>query len=609
MDRQILSEINRFREIMGLSVISEAATPGTGILDLIFGAAGKTGDEFAEALGKNIDDISDPFMRDVVEKMKSSIDDNIGEFGGKNADEVLDDISAIAKGELRPLAGLDKLLSRVESEILNNPSLSEKYLDNFLDTYPSVKNFVNDTDRNSLLKSLKDEFPDQFDTEYNKLIDNVNDELDTLGVSQSVRDKIINKIDTNIGKSIPSNIGDEGDLIDDVIDSLGDESEEIDISSEISDFLNKSEVYKGWENLTSDQLNAFKLQEFKKLKDEIFNSGGGLTETQQAKVLWFANQGYITKDLYNKLLSIKSPSFAVLDNAWAAYKQLKNTAGPNSKIPGFSEYFEKNWSSEYSKYQNWKLWGVKTKQWVLRNFFKIKNGQGKIDLSTIGGTLLNWVLLSLIPTLGAGLVYYKQGTGFANREGKILLLNNKEDRDKWFNEFFRDTSEEFNVHTSDGKVEELPLNSDTRNEGYSKTPPTIKTVLGFTESGAAVLETETPVYFMGLEYKYFVLDISTLSQGLSDKLGDFNADLDAYLTNPLLSQSATTSGKYKDDLESFKKWYVSRGSQYETADMSKAGKDDKGWYLGPTATKRYTLNSDSTGFDKKDIDKKDIEKK
>ena len=171
MDKVILSEINRIREIMGMSLIMEATGPGSGILDLIFGTVGKTGDEFAEALGKNIDDISDPIMRDVVEKMKSSIDNNLGEFGGKSADEVLEDLNAIFRGEFRPLTGLDDFLKRIETSILDNPDLSKKYLDKLLDTYPTVTSIINNAETKANLNSLKDEFPLTYERDFKGYID------------------------------------------------------------------------------------------------------------------------------------------------------------------------------------------------------------------------------------------------------------------------------------------------------------------------------------------------------------------------------------------------------------------------------------------------------
>ena len=79
---------------------------------------------------------------------------------------------------------------------------------------------------------------------------------------------------------------------------------------------------------------------------------------------------------------------------------------------------------------------------------------------------------------------------------------------------------------------------------------------------------------------------------------DYEATLDAYQTNPLSSGSPAVGGKYKDDLDSFKAWYTSRGDEYKV-DMSKAGKDSNGFYLYPESSKRYTLNSDNSGFDKK----------
>jgi hypothetical protein len=589
MDKVILSEINRIREIMGMSLIMEAAGPGKGILDLIFGAAGKSGDDFAEALSKNVDDISDPFMKDVIENIKSSVDNNISEFAGKTEDEVLDDLNAIFRGESRPLTGLDYLLKRIETSILDNPDLSKKYLDKLLDTYPSVTNLIDNVETKANLNSLKDEFPLTFESDFKNYIDDITEELKAVGVSETAIDKIVKKIKDEYKVSSADNLVDDAQY---EYAGLGDATEDLsdEISSEITNFVNRNkDIYQGWETLTPKELSDFKVIEFNKLKNEIFNGGlAELTDLQQAKLSWFFKQNYINKDLYTKLLNTSSPSFATLNKA---YESFKNSTTKDD----FLKFFEKNYGNEFSKYSNWKLLPIKSKQWFLRNLFDFKKGKW-------GTTLTYWAMILLCPTLGAVLQVVTSGAGEVNKEAKQAFLSNKDNRNRLFNEFFTDPGEEINVHTSDGSVDGYALSSDDRNKTYSQTPPEIQSVLGYMpETGAAVLETKTPVYFQGVEYKYFVLDY-TLGTGLAKKFEDYTTELDAYLTNPLLSSTAKTeekTGAYKDELESFKTWYVSRGEEYKGADMSAAGKDDNGYYLTPESTKRYTIKPDFSGFDKK----------
>lgn len=545
MDKLILSEINRFREIMGMSLIMEATGPGGGILDLIFGAAGKTGDEFAEALGKNIDEISDPFMREVIEKMKSSIDDNIGEFGGKNADEVLDDISAIARGESRTLTGLDNLLGRIESEILSNPQISQKYLDNFLDTYPAVRDLVNDSERNSLLKSLKDEFPDRYDEVYNQLIDDIENELSSIGVSNNVKNKIINKIDDNIDSSVVNTFDDIENQLDELPDGPDPEIPETTNKQNVESFeKSRQEFLDEVSGLDKEGLKAFlETTTLPNVTKKI--EGKGLTELDNktlVELFYLRQYGILTKTDAELIMTKTVPEWGTIWNSYSTW--VKNFKSTN---PSFSKWFlSKN--KGYSKVPWLKSLSVKTAYKALQ----VATAIGKAFIGGFGGNiaLISW--LGLIGTLAGGGYYVfnaaEEITGGQDAGRQTMFTKNN----LWktmFNEFITDTSETIEVYdNNNSRVGEFSiLSSPQANAGIDGVDNLEGSLIAWTPENDPIIQTKKPLTLNNVPYYYFILDAPN-RLGLEKFGTDYGYSLKAYVNNPQNTKERQTTGITLDNV-------------------------------------------------------------
>jgi len=603
MDRQILSEINRMREIMGMSLIMEATGPGMGILDLIFGALGKSGDEFADALGKNVDDISDPIMRDVVEKMKSSVDDMSGQFGTKTSDEVLDDLSAISRGESRTLPGLDTLLSKVESEILNNPALSQKYLDNLIDTYPSINNLVNDSERNSLLKNLKDEFPDRFDDAYNDLINNIESELNSLGVSQNVKNRIIGKIDNNIDTSVQNVVDDFEEQLDELPDTPDPEVPEV--KSDAQQFESvRQEFLKEFEGLDAQGVKAYlESQVLPKTIKKIEGKGANLDMRTSIELYYLRLYGLISKKESNDIMNKIVPEWSTIWNSYRTWSQSKEL---KKAYPSFSKYFLENQKGYLQIPWLKKLTVVAASKAVqlVTYIGKLFVGGEKGSLQT---AIITWVA-ALGTLLGGG--YYvlnaaEDITGGQDAGRQSMLTKNN----KWkqmFNEFIEDTSEEIETYNEKNELvgEFSVLSSPTENKGITGIDDLDGSIIGWDGVNTnPVIQTKKPLTLNNIPYYYFILEVPK-RLGLEKFGTDWGYTLKAYVNNPIKStpkEPKVITGQYKDELESFKTWYKSRGGDFANADLDNAGKDKNGFYAYNDSKNRFTLNSDASAFDKKQI--------
>lgn len=603
MDRIILSEINRIREIMGMSLIMEAAGPGQGILDLIFGTVGKTGDEFAEALAKNIDDISDPIMRDVVEKMKSSIDNNLGEFGGKSADEVLEDLSAISRGESRTLQGLDELLSKVQSEILSNPTLSVKYIDNLLDTYPTLTDIINDAERNSLLKSLKDEFPDKYKESLSDIYDQIEKELDDLGVSNSVIRGLYDRIEKNIDSSVQNFADDFEEQLDELPNTPDPEIPEIpEIKGKVATFESaRQEFLKEIEGIDREGIKAF--LESKTLPDVTKKiEGKSLAELdyKTAVELFYLKQyGLLSTDAAKNIMNRTVPEWTTIWNSYQTWQTSYKTTNPS-----FSKWFLKT-QNGYLKIPWLKKLSVISASKSLQLFTSLgKSLIGKYGANT---AITSWLLM-VAAISGGGYYAINVGDDIIGGQdaGRQAMMAKNNLWKTMFNEFITDKSE--TIETYNDKNEMVGsfsiLSNPSENTGIDGIDNLEGSIIGWTNETDPIIQTKKPLTLNGVPYYYFIIDAPN-RLGLERFGTDLGYTLKAYVNNPSPAKSndkktEETTGAYKDELESFKTWYVSRGDDYKNVDMSAAGKDDAGFYLNPESTKRYTIKSDFSAFDKKE---------
>jgi hypothetical protein len=125
---------------------------------------------------------------------------------------------------------------------------------------------------------------------------------------------------------------------------------------------------------------------------------------------------------------------------------------------------------------------------------------------------------------------------------------------------------------------------------------------------------ETPVDPAYQKEEFIQVKLKTPDKDGNTDLGVFTYDTDTnqliqlvrgsdgkYTYNPQEKNQddSNTSGKYKDDVDSFKEWYKGRGGEFANVDLSKAGKDANGYYVDPSFTKRFVFKNASIGFEKK----------
>lgn len=174
MEKEILYEINRFREILGLPLLKESI--GGGIIDEFLTLFGKSTDEFEDLVKNGADD--------VAQSLRNSFDE-IAQSGGKTFDDIITDIRA---GRLS-----DDLATTIAETLVKstNQKVSEKMAKAFINTNPT-------------LKGLSDEIasPDKFASandsdELQKLYNEYYDKIDELGESPEVRGELIDELMAN----------------------------------------------------------------------------------------------------------------------------------------------------------------------------------------------------------------------------------------------------------------------------------------------------------------------------------------------------------------------------------------------------------------------------
>ena len=165
MEKEILYEINRFREILGLPLLKESI--GGGIVDEFLTLFGKSADDF-EDLVKNGDNA-------VAQSLRNSFDE-ITQSGGKTFDEIITDIRA---GRLS-----DDLATTIAETLVKstNQEVSKKMAKAFINTNPTLKNLSDEISSPDKFASANDgDKLEELYTEYFLKIDN-------LGESKEVED-------------------------------------------------------------------------------------------------------------------------------------------------------------------------------------------------------------------------------------------------------------------------------------------------------------------------------------------------------------------------------------------------------------------------------------
>jgi hypothetical protein len=139
MEKEILYEINRFREISGLPLLKESI--GGGLID-----------EFLSLFGKSVDDI-DTLVKteadDIGMALKNSIDEIAQLPGGKTFDDIIADIKA---GRLS-----NDLADNIAKKLVksDNREISQKMAEAVVNTNPSLKKMADELSSDDLFKASK----------------------------------------------------------------------------------------------------------------------------------------------------------------------------------------------------------------------------------------------------------------------------------------------------------------------------------------------------------------------------------------------------------------------------------------------------------------------
>jgi hypothetical protein len=138
MEKEILYEINRFREILGLPLLKESV--GGGVIDEFLTLFGKSVDDFEDLVKDGVDD--------VAESLRNSFDE-IAQSGGKTFDDIITDIRA---GKLS-----DDLVNDIAEKLVksSNREISQKMAEAVVNTNPSLKQMADGLSSDDLFKASK----------------------------------------------------------------------------------------------------------------------------------------------------------------------------------------------------------------------------------------------------------------------------------------------------------------------------------------------------------------------------------------------------------------------------------------------------------------------
>lgn len=199
MEKEILYEINRFREILGLPLLKESI--GGGIID-----------EFLTLFGKSADDFEDLVKNggtDVAKSLRNSFDE-IAQSGNKTIEDILSDIRT---GNLS-----DELAATIANKLVKstNKDVSKKMANAFINTNPTLKNLSDEISSPDKFASANDgDKLEELYTEYYVKIDN-------LGESKEVEDELLASLWNNY--SSRRDIINSPNFVSDVVQDVAKES-------------------------------------------------------------------------------------------------------------------------------------------------------------------------------------------------------------------------------------------------------------------------------------------------------------------------------------------------------------------------------------------------
>lgn len=185
MKKEILSEVNRYREIMGLSLISEQWEK-----------------KFLELLGIDIDKMLSKIPSDYT-SLEKSLADDIETVAAKNGLDVGDLFQKLESNDLKSLG--KATIDDIQNVLLQNPDFREKALEAFIENSPSLKSVYNQ------IQGLKGKLAGAVDKMDKKTAETLHDKIEDMiysekyGFSKEIR-KILNKELSDSFSSILGNI-------------------------------------------------------------------------------------------------------------------------------------------------------------------------------------------------------------------------------------------------------------------------------------------------------------------------------------------------------------------------------------------------------------------
>jgi len=177
MKREILSEVNRFREIMGLDLLSEGPIPKA-LIDDLAKAFGRTEDQLFSSLEKKEVSALNRVFDDVADATGKSADDLIQSFKAGTLDDVAEDMfvakliqsgtDSLKQAAIKTYAKTKPELVSFVDQVIGDMAGKIKNLNDtqYADNIAEVSKFIDDA---NMTQEMKDYLKNQYKTEANKI--------------------------------------------------------------------------------------------------------------------------------------------------------------------------------------------------------------------------------------------------------------------------------------------------------------------------------------------------------------------------------------------------------------------------------------------------------
>lgn len=211
MNKEILSEINRVREIMGVKLITEATGGPKWVAtgsDELFSAISdvnptfkSTLDDFGNTMYKNIDEIDDPLVRKFRESIEEVMDLQSGGWYLRTSDEIFAD-PALRKTVEDLFIGKFKKSTELVEEFINNFYAKNPSITQFTDK-KFITDFINKAAAKGIndLEKVEQSIKDVLANFTVKAADGTNVKL-----PQVIQDDIMNVVSQAVGKNVTKKV-------------------------------------------------------------------------------------------------------------------------------------------------------------------------------------------------------------------------------------------------------------------------------------------------------------------------------------------------------------------------------------------------------------------